>query len=92
MCLMFSCQFWSYFKKMVRQNAFLVWFVVVFFVCLFVFDQAAGSVYLLQCELDNVRDIRMKMDWTKYFINAIGDLVMLRQKPLETGICSDHVI
>ena len=63
-----------------------------FFVCLFVFDQAAVSAYLLQCELDNVRDIRMKMDWTKYFINAIGDLVMLRQKPLETGICSDHVI
>ena len=59
---------------------------------LFVFNQAAVSAYLLQLELDNVWDIRMKMDWTKYFINAIGDLVMLRQKPLETGICSDHVI
>ena len=59
---------------------------------LFVFNQAAVSAYLLQLELDNVWDIRMKMDWTKYFINAIGDLVMLRQKPLETGIFSDHVI
>ena len=53
MCLMFSCQFWSYFKKMVRQNAFLIWFVV-FFVCLFVFNQAAISAYLLQCRSDHV--------------------------------------
>ena len=57
MCLMFSCQFWSYFKKMVRQNAFLIWFVVFFvclFVCLFVFNQAAISAYLLQCRSDHV--------------------------------------
>lgn len=45
MCLMFSCQFWSYFKKMVRQNAFLIWFVVFF--CLFVCFQPSRNKCLL---------------------------------------------